>query len=181
MSRLGKQPIILPTGVTCEVNADLVLVKGPKGELTQKLAPMVKLAVDSQSISVSVEEPEDKRQRALWGLFRSLLNNLVQGVTVGFSKTLEINGVGYKVSGSGQQLNFSLGFSHPVIFNLPAGVSASVNGNQVTLSGLDKQLVGEMAAQIRRLRPPEPYKGKGIKYLNEIIRRKAGKTAAGAK
>lgn len=178
MSRLGKLPIELVSSVTAEVKNGRVLVKGAKGQLEQALLPFVKVEVSDKAITVSVDNAEDKKQRAAWGLFRSLIKNMVTGVSQGFSRQLEVNGVGYKVTGGGQKLNFSLGFSHPIDFALPAGVTGAVDGKIITLAGFDKQLVGETAARIRRLRPPEPYKGKGIKYVEETLRRKAGKTAA---
>jgi large subunit ribosomal protein L6 len=178
MSRLGKLPIVLPNGVSAQVAASVIVVKGPKGELTQRLMDCVTATVKDQVITVSVNNPTDKKERAAWGLFRSLIKNMVIGVSSGFSRQLEVNGVGYKVAGGGTKLNFNLGHSHPIEFALPVGVTAAVDGKLITLSGADKQLVGEMAARIRRLRKPEPYKGKGIKYVEEVIRRKAGKTAA---
>ncbi len=178
MSRLGKLPIAIASSVNLEVIKDRVVVKGPKGKLEQALLPFVKVAIDGQEIKVTVTDPEDKKQRAAWGLYRSLIKNMVLGVSEGFSRQLEVNGVGYKVSGGGKKLNFSLGYSHSIDFDLPEGVTSAVEGKIITLTGFDKQLVGETAARIRRLRPPEPYKGKGIKYVEEVLRRKAGKTAA---
>jgi len=178
MSRLGKLPIALPSGVTVQVNGRNLAVKGPKGELTLALLPMVGVVVEDQTLRVNVTETESKTGRAIWGLFRSLIKNMVEGVSRGFTRQLEVNGVGYKVSTANNKLNLSLGYSHPVEFVLPTGIAAAVEGKIITLSGIDKQLIGETAAQIRRLRPPEPYKGKGIKYVEEILRRKAGKTAA---
>lgn len=178
MSRLGKLPIELPSSVSAEVVKGVVKVKGSKGQLEQALLPFVKVVVNDKEINVTVDNSEDKKQRAAWGLFRSLIKNMVVGVSQGFSRQLEVNGVGYKVAGGGQKLNFSLGFSHPIDFALPEGVTSAAEGKIITLTGFDKQLVGETAARIRRLRPPEPYKGKGIKYVEETLRRKAGKTAA---
>ena len=178
MSRLGKLPIAIVPGVSIEVVKGVVKVKGAKGQLEQALLPFVKVEFNDQEIRVSVDNAEDKKQRAAWGLFRSLLKNMVVGVSAGFSRQLEVNGVGYKVSGGGKKLNFSLGYSHPIDFDLPEGVTGAVEGKLITLTGFDKQLVGETAARIRRLRSPEPYKGKGIKYVEEVLRRKAGKTAA---
>lgn len=177
MSRLGKLPIILPPNTSAQLADGWLTVKGPKGELKIELVPAVQATITDGQISITVSNPDNGRERALWGLFRSLIKNMVEGVTVGWQRQLEINGVGYKVAAAGNKLNFSLGFSHPVEFPLPDGISAQVEGNKITISGIDKQLVGETAAQIRRLRPPEPYKGKGIKYVEEVIRRKAGKTA----
>jgi large subunit ribosomal protein L6 len=178
MSRLGKLPIEITSGVTVEVVKNVVKVKGPKGQLEQALLPFVKVALTDKEINVTVTDAENKKQRAAWGLFRSLIKNMVVGVSVGFTRQLEVNGVGYKVTGGGKKLNFSLGYSHPIDFDMPEGVTSAIEGKIITLTGFDKQLVGETAARIRRLRPPEPYKGKGIKYVEEVLRRKAGKTAA---
>lgn len=177
MSRLGKLPIALTQGTQAKIENDFVVIKGPKGELKQQLHPQVKVEITDTEIVVSIDDKEDGKKKALWGLYRSLLNNMVIGVTKGYERKLEVNGVGFKVSASGNKLNLALGFSHPVVFELPAGISAKVEGNAITLSGIDKQLIGEMAAQIRGLKKPEPYKGKGIKYAEETIVRKAGKTA----
>lgn len=179
MSRLGKLPIVLAKGVTAVEANGVLTVKGPKGELKQAINGLANLKIAEDGIMVSVNNPENKKERAMWGLFYSLIKNMVIGVTVGYEKKLEIQGVGYKVAMAGKNLNLSLGFSHPVVFEIPAGIEASVEGNNaILLKGIDKQLVGEMAAQIRRLKKPEPYKGKGIRYAGEIVRRKAGKTAA---
>jgi len=181
MSRLGKLPIELPAGTNVRLENGILYVSGPKGKLQESIHGQVKLAMDEKQIVVSVKDPEDKKQRALWGLFRSLVNNMVQGVNKPFEKKLEINGVGYRAAASGNKLQLNVGYSHPVEFPLPEGIMATVEKNVITLSGIDKQLVGEMAAQVRRIRKPEPYKGKGIKYVDEIIRRKAGKSAAKGK
>lgn len=182
MSRLGKQPIEIPAGVEVTLNSDTITVKGPKGELHQQLHPSIKVEVSEQengkSIVVSISDKKDKSGPALWGLFRQLINNLVVGVTDGFSRQLEVNGVGYRAAAAGNVLTLNLGYSHPVDFTLPAGIEAKVEKNVITISGIDKQLVGEVSAQVRKKRKPEPYKGKGIKYVDEVIRRKAGKTAA---
>ncbi len=178
MSRLGKKPIPLLDGTQAKIENDFIIVKGPKGELKQKLHEKVKIEISDSEIKVSVEKPEVKKQKALWGLFRSLINNMVIGVNEGFEKKLEINGVGYKASISGQKLTLHVGYSHPVDYMLPEGIKGQVEGNIITISGIDKQLVGEIAAQIRKIRKPEPYKGKGIKYVDEVIRRKVGKAAA---
>lgn len=183
MSRIGRQPIPLPDGVTATVEADAVSVKGPKGSLRLPLPAHVTVAQEGSTLHVKVEDPEEKRQRAVWGLARVLLDNVVTGVTKGFEKTLEIQGVGYRAESKGQTLTLSLGFSHPVVFPIPPGIEIAVEKSTLRVKGIDKQLVGEVAAQIRRLRPPEPYKGTGIRYTNEVVRRKAGKAvkAAGAK
>lgn len=178
MSRLGKLPIELPSGTTVTLEGQVLKVKGSKGELTQVIHPKVNVTLTPEAVSVSVGDPMNKKERALWGLFYSLVKNMVTGVSQGYQKQLEIQGVGYKVAGGGKSLTLSLGFSHPVPFEMPEGVTAAVEGNVITLSSIDKQLVGETAAQIRRLKKPEPYKGKGIRYVGEIVRRKAGKTAA---
>lgn len=180
MSRIGKKPIPLPNGVEATVASSIVSVKGPKGTVTVPLHPAVTATVgaDPKEVTVTVQNPESVEQKALWGLMRQLIANAVQGVQTPFEKSLEFVGVGYKVALAGRTLNIEAGFSHPVPFTLPEGIEAKVEKQIVTLTGVDKHLVGETAAQIRRIRPPEPYKGKGIKYTTETIRRKAGKTAA---
>lgn len=179
MSRIGKKPIDITDKVEVKIEGDLVTVKGPKGTLTQKIHPLVKVEIKDKEIFVLVENPTDCNENALWGLFRSLINNMVVGVTNGFEKKLEINGVGYKARVEGtKKLILNVGYSHPVDFELPAGITCQVENNQITLTGIDKQLVGETAANIRKIRKPEPYKGKGIKYADEVLRHKAGKTAA---
>ncbi len=177
MSRLGKVPVALPANTKAEIKAGKIIIKGPKGELSQDLHKLVKVEIGEKEIKVRVANPEAKAEKSLWGLYRSLINNMVKGVNEGFEKKLEINGVGYRAKVQGGKIVLNVGFSHPVEFQLPAGVSAAVEGNIITISGIDKQLVGEVAAQIRRIRKPEPYKGKGIKYVDEVIRRKAGKAA----
>ncbi|MFH1621378.1 MAG: 50S ribosomal protein L6 [Patescibacteria group bacterium] len=180
MSRIGKKPIILPPGVEATVASDSVIIKGPKGTLSVNLLPSIKVVKqdETKTLEVSVLDEEDKRQRALWGLVRQLISNAVQGVQKSFEKSLEFVGVGFKVAmNSTDKLTIEVGFSHPVIFNIPKGIEAKVEKQILTLSGIDKQLVGETAARIRRIKPPEPYKGKGVKYTTETIRRKAGKTA----
>lgn len=176
MSRLGKLPIELPSGTQVKIDGDFIVVKGSKGELKQKLHNLIKVEISDKEIKVATSG-EGKNANALWGLFRSLIKNMVIGVNQGYEKKLEINGVGYRAAASGNKLTLNVGFSHPVIFDLPEGIKAEVQGNTITLTGIDKQLVGETAAQIRKIRKPEPYKGKGIKYSDEIIRRKAGKAA----
>ena len=177
MSRLGKLPINIVEGVTAKIEGKKIIVKGPKGELSQDFNDLVVLEIKEKEIIVSVKNEKNKKERAFWGLFRSLINNMVLGVSEGFEKKLEINGVGYRVALSGKKIILNVGYSHPVEFELPKGISASIEGNIITVSGIDKQLVGEVAANIRKVRKPEPYKGKGIKYIDEIIRRKEGKTA----
>lgn len=179
MSRIGRQPIIVPQAVTMQMQEQLLLVKGQKGETSLRMHPNVLLQENTPGTwQVSVQHKEMKRDHALWGLYRRLIGNMIQGVTEGFQKQLEIIGVGYRVNFKDTVLTFQLGYSHPCVFELPAGITAQVTGNIITLSSVDKQLVGETAAQIRRLRPPEPYKGKGIRYVDEEVRRKAGKSAA---
>lgn len=178
MSRIGKQPIIIPEGVDIRIDNGKIFVTGPKGELTQDIHPSVKLDQKDGQILVSVKDPEEKKQKSLWGLFRRLIANMVIGVTEGFSKRLEVNGVGYKAAVKGDVLDLQLGYSHPIEYKIAKGIEISVEKNLITVSGIDKQQVGQVSAEIRLLRKPEPYKGKGIKYIDEVIRRKVGKTAA---
>ena len=177
MSRVGKKPLTIPDKVDLKVEDGVILVKGPKGELSLTLHPRVELKIEDNELTVTVKNPEDVKDKALWGLFRRLIGNLVTGVTEGFEKKLEINGVGYRASAVGKILKLEVGFSHDVNFEIPEGVDVSLEKNIITVSGIDKQLVCEVTASIRRVRKPEPYKGKGIKYVDEIIRRKAGKAA----
>ncbi len=177
MSRIGKQKIEIPEGVTIEVKDGLIKVKGPKGELIRKLNNLVSVAVQDGEVKVSVEKPEEKKERALWGTFSAHIKNMIKGVTEGFFKDLEVNGVGYKVSMQGNDLKIEVGYSHPVIYKTPEGIVISTEKNQIKVTGVDTELVGRVSAEIRKVRKPEPYKGKGIKYLEEVIRRKAGKTA----
>lgn len=174
MSRIGKQPIAIPAGVTITVGAQDNTVAGPKGSLTVPLQPHVKVAVEDNQILVTRSDDEPK-SRAWHGLQRALLNNAVQGVTKGFEKQLEINGVGFRLSGGGKSIEMALGFSHPVKYQAPDGVELKTDKMTITVSGIDKQQVGQVAAEIRALKKPEPYKGKGIKYVDEVILRKAGK------
>ena len=175
MSRVGKLPIQIPSGVTITVDPDFVTVAGPKGTLQQFTMPGITVSQEDNHIIVTRANDEPKI-RAKHGLMRALLNNMVTGVTSGFSKKLELNGVGYRVAMQGTGLKFSLGFSHEVIFNLPAGITAAVEQNVITVSGINRQQVGQVAAEIRALKKPEPYKGKGIKYVGEHIIRKSGKS-----
>jgi large subunit ribosomal protein L6 len=168
-------PISIPSGVDLKVGADVIEVKGPKGALTLATHPSIAVSVDNNMISVTPVD-DSRMARQQHGLRRTLLANAVTGVTKGFEKSLEVIGVGYKVNVQGNTIVLNVGFSHPVNFVLPAGIQAKVENTKVTISGCDKQVVGEVAAQIRRVRPPEPYKGKGIKYSDETIRRKAGKS-----
>ena len=178
MSRIGRLPITVPAGVTVTVSEDnLVTVKGPKGTLTQQVA--AELTVKQEGNILTVERPNDKKQnRAFHGLYRTLINNMVVGVTEGFAKTLELVGTGYRAAAEGgKKLTIHIGFSHPVIFDAPENISFETpNANTIVVKGIDKQIVGNLAADIRAVRKPEPYHGKGIKYQNEFIRRKEGKT-----
>lgn len=176
MSRIGKQPIKLPEGVTVTEADRRVTVAGPKGTLSLLLRPEVGLARDGRSVGVRPILPT-KRTAAYWGLTRSLLNRMVEGVSRGFEKKLEIEGIGYRANLDGGTLILALGFSHPVRVDAPSGITFKVEKNVITVSGIDPVLVGDVAARIRRLRPPEPYKGKGIRYAGEVVRRKAGKKA----
>lgn len=180
MSRIGKQPIIIPDGVTVKITDNQINVKGLKGELNQLIHRLVKVEQKGNELIVSVINPEEKKQRAIWGLYRKLIDNMVKGVTEGFSKQLEINGVGYKAVVQGDTLVLNVGYSHSVEYKIPQGIEIKVEKNIITISGRDKHLVGQTAAEIRAVRKPEPYKGKGIKYIDEVVRRKAGKAAAKA-
>lgn len=176
MSRIGKKPIAIPQGVTVDVKGNTVTVKGSKGTLTRTFEPAMKITVDGAE--VKVERPNDeKRNKSLHGLTRTLINNMVIGVTSGYEKTLEINGVGYKAAKQGKKLNLSLGYSHPVVFDDPEGIETQTPDERtIVIKGIDKEKVGQLAAEIRGMRGPEPYKGKGIKYKDEHIIRKVGKT-----
>ncbi len=178
MSRIGRAPIAIPAGVEIKVDGNAVTVKGPKGSLTQKFNPNMAVAVEDGQIKVT--RPNDaKENRALHGLTRTLIHNMVVGVTEGFSKELDVNGVGYRVAKEGNKLVMNLGFSHQVTVEEVPGITIEVPGpNKIVIHGCDKQQVGQFAAEVREKRPPEPYKGKGIKYTDEVIRRKAGKTGA---
>lgn len=178
MSRIGKLPITVPSGVDLSVGAgNIVTVKGPKGTLSQQLDADMKVVVESDV--VTIERPTNRPQhKALHGLSRTLVQNMVTGVTEGYAKSLEIVGVGYRFVAKGKDIDLSAGFSHPVLLTPPDGIEFTVvSANEMTISGIDKQLVGQVASRIRKLRPPEPYKGKGIKYKGEYIRRKVGKRA----
>ncbi len=175
MSRIGKLPIPVPPGVTITVDDNSISVKGPKGELHQALLETVNLDISDAEVVVSRKD-EEKKSKSEHGLTRSLVNNMIIGVTKGFEKKLEVNGVGFRVSGGGQALDMALGFSHPVKYQAPEGVQLTVEKMNIRVNGIDKQQVGQVAAEIRSLKKPEPYKGKGIKYSDEIVRRKAGKT-----
>jgi len=175
MSRIGKLPIQIPAGVTITVDSGTVKVQGPKGTLEQFITPNVTVKVEDGVLTVARRD-DSKPAKSEHGLMRALINNMVIGVTAGFEKKLEVNGVGFRVSGGGQNLEMSLGFSHPVKYQAPEGVNITVNKMEITVAGHNKQQVGQVAAEIRALKKPEPYKGKGIKYADEVIIRKAGKT-----
>ena len=176
MSRIGKKPVVIPAGVTVTVaEGNVVTVKGPKGELTNTFNADMIINVEGNVLTVS-RPTDEANHRALHGLTRTLIANMVEGVDKGFAKELEINGVGYRADKKGNQLVMRLGFSHEVIMEEIPGITIEVNGNKITIRGIDKQVVGQFAAEVRGKRPPEPYKGKGIKYTNEVIRRKVGKT-----
>ncbi len=175
LSRIGKLPIEIPSGVTITVDSGDVTVEGPKGKLTQFITPAVNVKIEDGVFTVAPKD-ESKEARSQHGLMRALVNNMVIGVTKGFEKKLEVNGVGFRVNGGGNSLEMSLGFSHPVKYQAPEGVELKVEKMNITVSGISKQQVGQVAAEIRSLKKPEPYKGKGIKYADETILRKAGKT-----
>jgi large subunit ribosomal protein L6 len=181
MSRIGKRPVPLPKGVTASIDGRTVTVKGPKGEISRTVHPDLSVALEEQA--VAVKRPSDEpRHKALHGLTRTLVANMVEGVTKGFSKSLEIQGVGYKAEVKPFGVQLVVGYSHPVPYHAPKGIKISVDNNtQVKVEGVDKELVGQVAAELRSVRPPEPYKGKGIRYVGEQVRRKAGKTAQAAK
>ena len=180
MSRIGKQPIVLPKGVEVKLGEDMVEVKGPKGTLQTPMSSLLNYELTEGLLTITRKD-DSRESNAQHGLRRTLVANCVEGVSKGFSKTLEVIGVGFKVAVKGNIVDLSVGFSHPVLIELPKGLEAKAEGNKLTISGIDKELVGEYAARIRRFRKPVPYKGKGIKYDNEIIRRKAGKSGGKGK
>lgn len=178
MSRIGRKPVTVPKGVTLQLQGNDVAVKGPRGELRRSLHPDMQIALANDEFTV-VRPSEEKRHKALHGLTRTLVQNMVEGVSKGFSKTLEIQGVGYKAEAKPYGVNLIVGYSHPVKYEAPKGIKISVDNNTVVkIEGADKELVGQVAAELRSVRPPEPYKGKGIRYQGELVRRKAGKTGA---
>jgi large subunit ribosomal protein L6 len=180
VSRIGKLPVTIPTGVKVALDASALRLEGPKGKLQTALPGGLEVKVEGNLLRVE-RQSEDRRVRSLHGLTRKLIANMTQGVSQGFTRVLDINGVGYRAEVKGQEIHMTLGYSHPVVFSLPAGVSAAVERQVIiTLSGADRQVLGETAAKIRSLRPPEPYKGKGIKYREEVIKRKAGKAVGSA-
>lgn len=177
MSRIGKQPITLPTGVEARIGADAVTVKGGKGELSSPLFPGITVEQEGSVLTVLCSDLGTKKTKSFYGLVRALLASNIIGVTKGFEKKLELRGVGYRAQSQGKKLNLSLGFSHPVEYALPEGVDAVVEKSIITVSGIDKQKVGQVAAEIRAFRPPEPYKGKGVRYVDEYVAMKEGKKA----
>ena len=178
MSRIGRKPVVVPKGVTVQVQGNTVAVKGPRGELRRSLHPDMQLALANDQFTVT-RPSEEKRHKALHGLTRTLVQNMVEGVSKGFSKSLEIQGVGYKAEAKPYGVNLIVGYSHPVKYEAPKGIKITVDNNtMVKVEGADKELVGQVAAELRSVRPPEPYKGKGIRYVGEQVRRKAGKTGA---
>jgi len=180
VSRIGKLPVTIPSGVKVAVDSSGVRLEGPKGKLQSTLPPGVDVKVEGNVVRVE-RRNDERKSRAVHGLTRKLIANMAQGVSQGFSRVLDINGVGYRAEVKGQEIHMTLGYSHPVVFPLPAGISASVERQIIiTLTSADRQLLGETAAKIRSLRPPEPYKGKGIKYREELIKRKAGKAVGSA-
>jgi large subunit ribosomal protein L6 len=179
MGRIGKQPITIPSGVNVNMDGQQINVTGPKGNLSFKVRPEVKININEGVINV-VANSDSRLARQIHGSTRSIIFNMVKGTTDGWTKILEINGTGYRAAVSGQDLNMNLGFSHPVVVKPPTGITFQVNENKITVSGPDKVIVGEVAAKIKAIKPPDPYKAKGIKYLNEIVRRKAGKAAKAA-
>lgn len=178
MSRVGKKPIEIPTGVEVRLEGERITVKGPKGELEREFRPEVKIEIKDNNIIFSVRT-ETKLARALWGLSRMLLFNMIKGVVDGFEKKLEIQGVGFRAEVAGDELTLNMGFSHPVKMKIPKGINIVVEKNIISVFGIDKELVGQTAANIRKVKKPEPYKGKGIRYVGEKVRKKVGKKVAG--
>ncbi|MDO8435493.1 MAG: 50S ribosomal protein L6 [bacterium] len=180
MSRIGRQPIELTPEVTVEITGKHVKVTGPKGVLEHMIHPDVAVAQEGSTLVFSVGRPEEGKVKALWGLERSLVANMVEGVVKGYTKQLEIQGIGFRAEMIGTGLRLLVGFTHPVDFEIPEGIKVIVEKNIITVSGIDKELVGSVAARIRSIKPPEPYKGKGIRYVGEVVRKKVGKAAAGS-
>ncbi|HEX5007590.1 MAG TPA: 50S ribosomal protein L6 [Hyphomonadaceae bacterium] len=176
MSRIGKKELVAPKGVDIKVGSGVVAVKGPKGELKMALSDEVSVKVDNGAVVITPRNPEERRSKAMWGTVRANINNMVIGVTQGFQKELELQGVGYRAAMKGRDLELSLGYSHPIVYKAPAGVTfASTKPTEIKISGADKQAVGQVAAELRSFRPPEPYKGKGVRKVGEYVRRKEGK------
>ncbi len=179
MSKIGKKPIDVPTGIAVSSDSNnIIIVKGPKGELSVAVDSIIKVEIKDNQVILSPKK-ETKKANALWGLSRSLVANMIYGVEKGYEKELELQGVGYKVAQKGNNLELNLGFSHPISFKSPEGIEFKVEKNKITVLGINKQLVGQVAADIRSFKKPEPYKGKGIRYVGEQVRRKVGKRAAG--
>jgi len=176
MSRIGKKPIQIPQGVEVKIEGQKIIVKGPQGELQREIQPEIKLEIRDGQIFVS-PQINTKKTKAFWGLTRALIFNMIKGVTEGFEKKLEIQGVGYKASLEGKEILLSVGYTHPVKLEIPEGINISIEKNVISVSGPDKEKVGQMAAKIKKVKPPDPYKGKGIRYLGEEIRKKVGKKA----
>ncbi len=177
MSRIGKKPVIIPDGVEVKFENNVLTAKGPLGTETVDVRPEISVKIEGNEVIVDVNNHEDRKARALWGLTRTLINNAVEGVKHGFTKKLEIQGVGYRANMEGSNLNLVLGFSHPILITPPEGIKIAVEANtKITVTGSNKQAVGDVAAEIRSKRPPEVYKGKGVRYEGEYVRRKAGKT-----
>lgn len=177
MSRVGKKPILIPEGVEIKIENQKVIIKGPKGELEREIRPEIRVELKEGKIFV-LPKIETKKTKAFWGLTRALLANAIEGVTSGFEKKLQIEGLGFRASLEGDNLVLQVGFTHPVKLKTPEGIKFSVEKNIITVSGINKELVGQLAAKIRKVKPPEPYKGKGIRYLGEVIRKKVGKKVA---
>ena len=176
MSRLGKQPIEIPKGVETTFEGGVLTVKGPKGTLTEKIRKVIEVKIENETITVNPLK-ETIEARALWGTYAALIRNMIKGVTEGYAKVLEVEGVGYRADAQGQKLTLNVGFSHPVVMEVPQGLSATVEKNVITISGFNKHQVGQFAANVRKVKEPEPYKGKGIRYQGEYIIRKQGKKA----
>jgi large subunit ribosomal protein L6 len=176
MSRLGKQPVTIPAGVTATIEKGVLTIAGPKGTLTEAIRPIVDVSIDGAVLTLAPKK-ETIAARALWGTYAALVRNMITGVTEGFTRVLEIEGVGYRAEAQGQKLTLSVGFSHQVPMEVPTGITATVEKNVITLQGYDKHALGQFAANVRKVRPPEPYKGKGIRYRGEHIIRKQGKKA----
>jgi large subunit ribosomal protein L6 len=176
MSRVGKKHLTAPKGVDIKVGGGLVTVKGPKGELKMALSDEVSVKVDNGEVTVAARNPEERKSKAMWGTARANIQNMVTGVTTGYSKDLELQGVGYRAAMKGRDLELSLGYSHPIVYKAPPGITfASAKPTEIKISGPDKQAVGQVAAELRSFRPPEPYKGKGVRKVGEYVRRKEGK------
>jgi large subunit ribosomal protein L6 len=176
MSRVGKKHLTAPKGVDIKVGGGLVTVKGPKGELKMALSDEVSVKVDNGEVTVAARNPEERKSKAMWGTARANINNMVIGVTQGFQKDLELQGVGYRAAMKGKDLELSLGYSHPIVYKAPPGITfASAKPTEIKITGADKQAVGQVAAELRSFRPPEPYKGKGVRKVGEYVRRKEGK------